>query len=117
MPRDFKRGCYLSNNLSMQAVNSTDTEAISLTDPPTIARENRQARPPAQGWYGADAAALRAALAAAGSRPDLCAQNLAGRQLVARAQVEDETTFPRCGSLRIPGLPDYAGHSAIKARK
>ncbi len=49
-----------------------------------------------------------AALAAAGSEPDLCAQNLAGRQLVARAQVEDETNVPALWLFTNTGVPNYA---------
>ncbi|SUG65005.1 outer membrane protein RatA [Salmonella enterica subsp. enterica] len=67
MPRDFSAD---ATSTSMRAVNSTDTEGDLFSDPPTIAWENRQ--PPAMGpGMGRCRHARHAALAAAGSEPDL----------------------------------------------
>lgn len=99
MPRDFSADAA---STSMQAVNSTDTEGDLFSDPPTIAQENRQ--PPAMGLVWADAATPDTPLSPQ-PVPNLtfCAQNLAGRQLVAWRRWKMKPTFPRCGSLRIPG--------------
>ncbi|WP_235789428.1 hypothetical protein, partial [Salmonella enterica] len=90
MPRDFSAD---ATSTSMRAVNSTDTEGDLFSDPPTIAWENRQ--PPAMGLVWADAATPDTPLSPQ-PVPNLtfCAQNLAGRQLVAWAQPEDETNVP-----------------------
>ncbi|MDI5472715.1 hypothetical protein MJO02_23610, partial [Salmonella enterica subsp. enterica serovar Montevideo] len=88
-------------------VNSTDTEGDLFSDPPTIAWENRQ--PPAMGLVWADAATPDTPLSPQ-PVPNLtfCAQNLAGRQLVAWAQVEDETNVPALWLFTNTGVPNYA---------
>ncbi len=104
MPRDFSAD---ATSTSMQAVNSTDTEGDLFSDPPTIAWENRQ--PPAMGLVWADAATPDTPLSPQ-PVPNLtfCAQNLAGRQLVAWAQVEDETNVPALWLFTNTGVPNYA---------
>ncbi|EBV2939840.1 hypothetical protein DOA88_00475 [Salmonella enterica subsp. enterica serovar Woodhull] len=104
MPRDFSADAA---STSMQAVNSTDTEGDLFSDPPTIAWENRQ--PPAMGLVWADAATPDTPLSPQ-PVPNLtfCAQNLAGRQLVAWAQVEDETNVPALWLFTNTGVPNYA---------
>ncbi|WP_405123281.1 adhesion domain-containing protein [Salmonella enterica] len=104
MPRDFSAD---ATSTSMRAVNSTDTEGDLFSDPPTIAWENRQ--PPAMGLVWADAATPDTPLSPQ-PVPNLtfCAQNLAGRQLVAWAQVEDETNVPALWLFTRTGVPNYA---------
>lgn len=104
MPRDFSAD---ATSTSMRAVNSTDTEGDLFSDPPTIAWENRQ--PPAMGLVWADAATPDTSLSPQ-PVPNLtfCAQNLAGRQLVAWAQVEDETNVPALWLFTNTGVPNYA---------
>ncbi|ELD7044198.1 exotoxin [Salmonella enterica] len=104
MPRDFSAD---ATSTSMRAVNSTDTEGDLFSDPPTIAWENRQ--PPAMGLVWADAATPDTPLSPQ-PVPNLtfCAQNLAGRQLVAWAQVEDETNVPALWLFTRTGGPNYA---------
>lgn len=104
MPRDFSAD---ATSTSMRAVNSTDTEGDLFSDPPTIAWENRQ--PPAMGLVWADAATPDTPLSPQ-PVPNLtfCAQNLAGRQLVAWAQVEDETNIPALWLFTNTGVPNYA---------
>lgn len=104
MPRDFSAD---ATSTSMRAVNSTDTEGDLFSDPPTIAWENRQ--PPAMGLVWADAATPDTPLSPQ-PVPNLtfCAQNLAGRQLVAWAQVEDETNIPALWLFTRTGVPNYA---------
>ncbi|ECU9886105.1 exotoxin [Salmonella enterica subsp. enterica serovar Anatum] len=104
MPRDFSAD---ATSTSMRAVNSTDTEGDLFSDPPTIAWENRQ--PPAMGLVWADAATPDTPLSPQ-PVPNLtfCAQNLAGRQLVAWAQVEDETNVPALWLFTNTGVPNYA---------
>ncbi|WP_024153563.1 adhesion domain-containing protein [Salmonella enterica] len=103
MPRDFSAD---ATSTSMRAVNSTDTEGDLFSDPPTIAWENRQ--PPAMGLVWADAATPDTPLSPQ-PVPNLtfCAQNLAGRQLVAWAQVEDETNVPALWLFTNTGVPNY----------
>lgn len=103
MPRDFSAD---ATSTSMRAVNSTDTEGDLFSDPPTIAWENRQ--PPAMGLVWADAATPDTPLSPQ-PVPNLtfCAQNLAGRQLVAWAQVEDETNIPALWLFTNTGVPNY----------
>ncbi|CZQ32534.1 putative exported protein (RatA) [Salmonella enterica subsp. enterica serovar Pullorum] len=104
MPRDFSAD---ATSTSMRAVNSTDTEGDLFSDPPTIAWENRQ--PPAMGLVWADAATPDTPLSPQ-PVPNLtfCAQNPAGRQLVAWAQVEDETNVPALWLFTRTGVPNYA---------
>lgn len=104
MPRDFSAD---ATSTSMRAVNSIDTEGDLFSDPPTIAWENRQ--PPAMGLVWADAATPDTPLSPQ-PVPNLtfCAQNLAGRQLVAWAQVEDETNVPALWLFTNTGVPNYA---------
>ncbi|EKF5619774.1 hypothetical protein OZQ94_002530 [Salmonella enterica subsp. enterica] len=104
MPRDFSAD---ASSTSMRAVNSTDTEGDLFTDPPTISWENQQ--PPVMSLVWADAATPDTPLS---PQPILnqtfCAQNLAGRQLVAWAQVEDETTVPTLWLYTSTGVPNNA---------
>lgn len=104
MPRDFSAD---ATSTSMRAVNSTDTEGDLFTDPPTIAWENQQ--PPVMDLIWADAATPDTPLS---PQPILnqtfCAQNLAGRQLVAWAQVEDETAVPTLWLYSRTGVPNNA---------
>lgn len=104
MPRDFSAD---ATPTSMRAVNSTDTEGDLFSEPPTIAWENQQ--PPVMSLVWADAATPDTPLS---PQPILnqtfCAQNLAGRQLVAWAQVEDETTVPALWLYTSTGVPNNA---------
>ncbi|EBX9477649.1 hypothetical protein DUA64_04555 [Salmonella enterica subsp. enterica serovar Abony] len=104
MPRDFSAD---ANSTSMRAINSTDTEGDLFSEPPTIAWENQQ--PPSVGLLWADAATPDTPLS---PQPILnqtfCAQNMAGRQLVAWAQVEDETTVPALWLYTRTGVPNNA---------
>lgn len=104
MPRDFSAD---ASSTSMRAVNSTDTEGDLFTDPPSIAWENQE--PPTMSLVWADAATPDTPLS---PQPILnqtfCAQNLAGRQLVAWAQVEDETNVPALWLYTRTGVPNNA---------
>lgn len=104
MPRDFSAD---ASSTSMRAVNSTDTEGDLFTDPPSIAWENQE--PPTMSLVWADAATPDTPLS---PQPILnqtfCAQNLAGRQLVAWAQVEDETNVPALWLYTRTGVPNSA---------
>lgn len=113
MPRDFSAD---ATSTSMRAVNSTDTEGDLFSDPPTIAWENRQ--PPAMGLVWADAATPDTPLSPQ-PVPNLtfCAQNLAGRQLVAWAQVEDETNVPALWLFTNTGVPNYAINAPFVIRR
>lgn len=104
MPRDFSAD---ASSTSMRAVNSTDTEGDLFTDPPSIAWENQE--PPTMSLVWADAATPDTPLS---PQPILnqtfCAQNLAGRQLVAWAQVEDENSVPALWLYTRTGVPNSA---------
>ncbi|EGM2642016.1 hypothetical protein IRP70_001012 [Salmonella enterica] len=104
MPRDFSAD---ASSTSMRAVNSTDTEGDLFTDPPSIAWENQE--PPTMSLVWADAATPDTPLS---PQPILnqtfCAQNLAGRQLVAWAQVEDENNVPALWLYTRTGVPNNA---------
>ncbi|EDS6428080.1 hypothetical protein XS46_003670, partial [Salmonella enterica subsp. enterica] len=104
MPRDFSAD---ASSTSMRAVNSTDTEGDLFTDPPSIAWENKE--PPTMSLVWADAATPDTPLS---PQPILnqtfCAQNLAGRQLVAWAQVEDENSVPALWLYTRTGVPNSA---------
>ncbi|EHF8157375.1 hypothetical protein J3N46_001538 [Salmonella enterica] len=104
MPRDFSAD---ASSTSIRAVNSNDTEGDLFSDPPTITWENQQ--PPIVGLLWADAATPDTPLSPQ-PVPNLtfCAQNLAGRQLVAWAQVEDETNVPALWLFTNTGVPNYA---------
>ncbi|MEA0983769.1 hypothetical protein, partial [Salmonella enterica] len=104
VPRDLRADATAT---SMRAVNSTDTECDLFADPPTIAWENRQ--PPAMGLVWSDAATPDTPLSPQ-PVPNLtfCAQNLAGRQLVAWAQLEDETNVPAPWPFTRTVVPNYA---------
>ncbi len=86
----------------MRAVNSTDTEG-DLFRNPRMLWENRQ--PPAMGLvHGPDAATPDTPLAAAGSEPDLCAQNLSpGDGWWHGRRWKDETNVPRAVALYARG--------------
>ncbi|WP_139770854.1 hypothetical protein, partial [Salmonella enterica] len=96
-----------ASSTSMRAVNSTDTEGDLFTDPPSIAWENQE--PPTMSLVWADAATPDTPLS---PQPILnqtfCAQNLAGRQLVAWAQVEDENSVPALWLYTRTGVPNSA---------
>lgn len=104
MPRDFSADAAPD---SMRAVNALDTEGDLFTDPPSIAWENQQ--PPTMSLVWADAATPDTPLS---PQPILnqtfCAQNLAGRQLVAWAQLEDETNVPALWLYTRTGVPNNA---------
>lgn len=104
MPRDFSAD---ASSTSMRAVNSTDTEGNLFTNPPSIAWENQE--PPTMSLVWADAATPDTPLS---PQPILnqtfCAQNLAGRQLVAWAQVEDENSVPALWLYTRTGVPNSA---------
>lgn len=104
MPRDFSAD---ATSTSMRAVNSTDTEGDLFSEPPTIAWENQQ--PPVISLVWADAATPDTPLSPQPiPNQTFCAQNLAGRQLVAWTQVEDETTVPVLWLYTSTGVPNNA---------
>lgn len=112
MPRDFSAD---ASSTSMRAVNSTDTEGDLFTDPPSIAWENQE--PPTMSLVWADAATPDTPLS---PQPILnqtfCAQNLAGRQLVAWAQVEDENSVPALWLYTRTGVPNSAVISLLSPK-
>ncbi len=97
----------------MQAVNSTDTEAISLAiRPPSLGK------PPAARRHGAVVYARHAAFAAAGSEPpDLLLKNLAGRQhwWHGRRWKNEETNVPALALYEYRGA-ELCDHSAVKRK-
>lgn len=99
MPRDFSADAA---STSMQAVNSTDTEGDLFSDPPTIAWENRQ--PPAMGLVWADAATPDTPLSPQ-PVPNLtfAPKTSPGDSWWPGRRWKMKPTFPRYGSLRIPG--------------